>query len=60
MAVTVRQNAMNAVPAVVSAMLNTDERVSRKVQLLAEQDCHYGWLKYYHQAKIHQENRLEA
>jgi hypothetical protein len=56
MAVTVRQSAMNVVPAVVSAMLNTDESVSRKVQLLAEPAGQYGRLKYCHQANIHRRN----
>jgi heme exporter protein D len=58
-AVTVRESAMNVLPAVVSAMLNTEERVSRKEQLLAEVARQYGRLKYCHQAKIHQRNSEE-
>jgi hypothetical protein len=44
--VTVPQSAMKVLRAVVSLMMNADERVWKKVRLLAEPARQYGQLKY--------------
>jgi len=36
----------NVLRAVVSAMVNADEKHSRKVWLPAEPACPYGWIRY--------------
>jgi hypothetical protein len=60
--VTVPQGVTNVVCAVVSGMVNADERGSWKVPLLAEPAHQYRQLKYrcHHQMKIHGRHREEA